>query len=154
VPTVRATAELPRSVHEAETCWYDTGRWPIWVDQLARVISVEGQWPSLGSTVVWESGPAGRGRVTERVSAYEPLGGQTVEVEDDSIIGSQSVTFTPLSDDGVTVALSLDYRIKRRNPLTPLIDLLFIRRLMAGSLRSTLGRFGTELETSRGFGVG
>ena len=151
--TVRATAQYPGPVHQAENCWYDTGRWPVWVDQLARVVEVDGDWPEVGATVIWESGPAGRGRVRERVAAYQPLSSQTVEVEDDSITGRQRVTFTP-EENGVSVELVLDYSIKKRSPVTWLVDLLFIRRLMAGSLRTTLGRFGTELETSRGPEVG
>lgn len=150
---VRATAQYPVPVHVAEVCWYDTERWPLWIDQLARVVSVQGGWPDVGATVVWESGPAGRGRVTERVVAREPLEGQTLEVEDDSITGQQTVTFTP-EEEGVGVELALDYAIKKRSPVTWLVDLLFIRRLMAGSLRSTLGRFGTALETSRRPDVG
>jgi hypothetical protein len=150
--TVRATAQYPGPVYEAEACWYDTERWPVWVDQLARVISVEDGWPKAGGSVVWESGPAGRGRVHEHVVDYEPLTSQTVEVEDDSIAGTQIVTFTP-NVDGVAVELALDYELKKRSPVTRLVDLLFIRRLMAGSLRSTLGRFGTALETSRGSAV-
>jgi hypothetical protein len=153
VATVRATAEYPAPVHEAEACWFETSRWPLWVDQLDRVVAVEDGWPEAGGTVIWQSGPAGRGRVHEHVVAYEPLGGQTAEVEDDSIIGHQTVTFTP-EDYGVSVELVLDYAIKKRSPVTWLVDLLFIRRLMAGSLRSTLGRFGTELETSQGSEVG
>lgn len=151
--TVRAKGEYPGSVHEAETCWYDTNRWPLWVDQLSRVVQVDGDWPKDGAAVIWESGPAGRGRVREQVVAYEARAGQTVSVEDDSIQGLQTVTFAP-EQDGVTVELALEYSIKKRSPLTWLIDLLFIRRLMAGSLRSTLGRFGTELAMSRSSRVG
>jgi Polyketide cyclase / dehydrase and lipid transport len=141
---VSATIELRGSVYEAETCWYDTGRWPEWVDQLARVVEVEGDWPSRGSVVVWESGPAGRGRVTERVSEYEPRSGQASEIEDDSISGRQSVAFVP-SDRGVEVVLSLDYRLKQRSPASPLIDFLFIRPAMTRSLARTLSRFEAEL---------
>ena len=61
---VRHSTTLPGSVHEAETCWYEVERWPEWVDELARVIEVNGPWPEAGAEVVWESGPAGRGRVT------------------------------------------------------------------------------------------
>lgn len=150
---VRSQGQYPGSVHEAEACWYDTNRWPLWVDQLDRVVTIEGGWPNVGGTVVWQSGPAGRGRVREHVIGYQALGGQTVEVEDDSITGRQTVTFIP-EEDGVGVELALDYSIKKRSPFTWLVDLLFIRRLMAGSLRSTLGRFGTALETSRGSTVG
>jgi hypothetical protein len=149
VATVRVSAVFPGTVHEAETCWYDTARWPDWVDELARVSLVEGPWPAAGAIVMWQSGPAGRGRVQQRVVEYEPLEGQAVEIEDDSIAGEQRVTFVPAGDE-VEVILTLDYKIKRRNPLTPLIDLLFIRRLMAASASRTLTRFGGALAASRG----
>jgi hypothetical protein len=153
VATVRVNQLLDGSVHEAETCWYDTSRWPEWVDELARVIDVQGDWPHLGAIVTWQSGPAGRGRVKERVTAFEPLEGYSVEVDDDSITGTQRVAFEP-AGDGVDVQLSLTYAIKRRSPLTPLIDRLFVRRLMATSLEKTLSNFGVVLEESRHPGVG
>jgi Polyketide cyclase / dehydrase and lipid transport len=136
------------SVHEAETCWYDTARWAEWVDSLARVVSVDAEWPQPGAVVIWQSGPAGRGRVTERVLEHEPLQGQTVAVEDDSITGTQRVAFDPF-EGGVEIALSLDYAIKRRSPLTPLMDFLFVRRPMTLSLTKTLTAFATVLQESR-----
>jgi hypothetical protein len=145
----RAARAFPASVHDAETRWYDTSAWPSWVDGLARVLTVAGDWPRPGATVTWESGPAGRGRVRELVIGYERLGGQTLEVEDDSIRGRQSVAFTSLGDAGVEVSLSLEYRLKRRRLLTPLLDTLFIRRAMTSSLHSTLSRFGVQLAASR-----
>jgi hypothetical protein len=141
---VSGVETFPASVHEAETAWYATDRWQGWVDGLGRVEHVGGGWPESGGTVTWESGPAGRGRVVERVVSYEPLRGQTVEVEDDSIHGRQTVTFTP-ENDGVSVVLSLEYEIKERSPLTPLLDLLFIRPAFRNSIRATLHRFGVEL---------
>ena len=138
---------LEGSVHEAETCWYDVTRWPDWVDELARVIAVEEGWPRVGGSVTWVSGPAGRGRVHERVTAYEPLAGQTVEVEDDSITGTQQVAFNP-TDHGIEISLSLRYRIKRRSPVTPLVDVLFVRRVMAASLAHTLTRFAAVFAES------
>ncbi len=134
---------------EAERCWYDTGRWSHWVDGLDRVLSVDGGWPQVGAGVIWESGPAGRGRVSERVLAYEPCAGQTVEVQDGSIRGRQSVAFARV-DAGVEVALTLEYELTRRSIVSPLVDALFIRRAMAVSLGTTLTRFGAELEASRG----
>ena len=151
--TVRVTHLFDGSVHEAETCWYDVARWPDWVDGLTRVVAVEGDWPRPGAKVTWESGPAGRGRVTERVTAYEPLAGQTVAVEDDSISGTQRVVFDP-AEDGVQIELTLSYAIKRRSPLTPLVDLIFVRRPMTISLTKTLGRFGLALADSRQPSVG
>ncbi len=77
-----------------------------------------------------------------------PLSGQTLEIEDDAIRGTQSVSFSP-SDGGVAVALRLAYELKRRSPLMALVDVLFIRRAMARSLGHTLARFGAELEAAR-----
>jgi len=145
---VRVARTFPASVHEAETLWYDTSRWPTWVDGLAHVAKVEGPWPEAGANVIWDSHPAGRGRVVERVVAHEPLGGQALEVEDESIHGRQTVAFTPV-DGEVEVELALEYQIKKRWILTPVIDVLFIRRAMATSLGATLARFGVELSAER-----
>lgn len=142
--TVLVAQQFPGSVDQAQARWYDTSRWPAWVDGLSRVIRVDGEWPQVGASVTWESAPAGRGRVIERVVGYEHLVGQTVEVDDDSITGRQSVHFRP-AQDGVEVDLSLEYALKRRSILTPVIDALFIRRAMASSLRMTLVRFGGQL---------
>jgi polyketide cyclase/dehydrase/lipid transport protein len=150
---VRIRDVFSGTVHEAERCWYDTNRWPAWVDGLAEVSGVEGDWPQVGGVVTWSSGPAGRGRVIERVVGYEQLVGQTVEVQDDAIRGRQSVFFTP-ADGEVEVDLSLEYQLRKRSIVTPLVDALFIRRAMAASLRSTLTRFGAELAATRGPDVG
>ena len=79
--TVRATQTVAGTVGEVERRWYDTGRWPSWVDGLERVLDVSGPWPEPGAVVTWESGPAGRGRVVERVVEHEPLKGQTIDVQ-------------------------------------------------------------------------
>jgi uncharacterized membrane protein len=90
--------------------------------------------------------------VTELVVGYEQLVGQTLEVEDDSIRGRQSVTFTPL-DDGVEVELRLEYKLKKRSLLMPIVDVLFVRNAWRSSLRSTLTRFGVELGAGRASGA-
>jgi hypothetical protein len=145
---VSATETFPGSVHEAETVWYDTAKWPGWVDGLDRVEAVGSGWPAVGGSVTWQSHPAGRGRVVERVVAYEPLSGQTLEVEDDSITGTQSVDFTP-EGESVAVELAFCYEITERSIATPLIDLLFIRRAFKSSIELTLHRFGLELAAAR-----
>jgi hypothetical protein len=144
---VEVTLGFPGSVHDAESLWYDTGRWVAWVDGLDAVVSVDGEWPRVGATVVWQSGPAGRGRVTERVVEYEPLDGQTVDVQDDALTGRQSIRFTP-DEHEVEITLRLEYRVTKRSIITPLVDLLFIRNAVRASLRATLARFGLELETA------
>jgi Polyketide cyclase / dehydrase and lipid transport len=93
--TVHVARTFAASVADAEAHWYDTARWADWVDGLERVVGVEGGWPRAGATVNWLSGPAGRGSVTERVLAHQPLRGQTVEVGDDAIRGEQSIGLPP-----------------------------------------------------------
>lgn len=134
------------AVNDVEACWYDTTRWPEWIDGLDRVVEVTGPWPDAGSSVTWESQPAGRGRVRERVIDHEPLAGMTTAVEDDSIVGRQRVGFLA-ADAGVQVELTLEYSIKRRSVLTPVVDRLFVRGPMASSLLRTLERFGAVLAT-------
>jgi hypothetical protein len=145
---VEVTESFPGSVAEAERCWYQPERWPRWVDGCERIVSVDPGWPRPGTDLTWESGPAGRGRVSERVVEHEPLRGMTVEVADASIRGRQTVAFVPEGDE-VMVQLALAYRLERRTPVSPLVDMLFIRRAMAASLQSTLHRFGVELQASR-----
>ncbi len=145
---VRVARTFAGTVAEAESCWYQTDGWAQWVDGLDSVLSVDGDWPAVGSSVTWQSSPAGRGRVVERVAAYQPLEGQVVEVTDDSIRGRQSVDFIA-APDGVEVTLALEYQLLRRSPVSPIVDLLFIRRAMTASLDRTLGRFGPALAAAR-----
>jgi Polyketide cyclase / dehydrase and lipid transport len=140
---VSASALVPGRAAGAEELWYDRNRWPAWIDGFGHVITLEGDWPHEGARLVWQSPPKGRGRVQERVTAYEPRGGQTVEVEDERLSGTQTVRFEPVGDE-VRVTLTLDYELKERHALTALVDLLFVRRELGHSLRRTLDRFGHE----------
>ena len=133
------------TVSEADRLWCETERWPRWVEGLDSVTRVSGAWPQVGSAVAWVSGPAGRGAVTERVIAREPLSTIVSAVSDVSLEGEQTVTFTP-QHRGVHVALRLEYRLRSRSPLMRVVDLLFIRRAMRSSLQYTVARFGAELE--------
>jgi hypothetical protein len=138
-----ATTVVPGRAVAAEELWYDPHRWAAWIDGFGHAVKLEGEWPQVGARLVWESPPKGRGRVQERVTAYEPRRGQTVEVEDERLRGTQTVSFEPVGDE-VRVTLTLDYELKQRTVLTPLLDRLFIRRELTDSLRRTLTRFGHE----------
>jgi hypothetical protein len=146
---VSVTRDLAGPVGAAERLWYDTSRWPSFVDGFARLVALEGAWPSAGSRVVRESTPAGRGRVEETVLAHEPGSGQTSRVEDPRLRGEQSVRFEVL-EDGVAVTLELDYRLAQRDPLSGLVDVLFIRRALRDSLQRTLDHFARELADELG----
>ena len=145
--TVGVAQSFSGTVHEAERCWCDVSRWPDWVDGLERVDECSGHWPQIGAVVKWSSGPAGRGHVVERVVAYEPRRGQTVEVQDDSIRGRQSVSFEP-RHPGTEVQLSLQYELRRRSIVSPVVDLLFIRPALRRSLHATLERFAQRVRAT------
>jgi hypothetical protein len=142
--SVRASVVVPGLASAAEALWYDQRRWPAFVDGLKHVARVEGNWPAAGSRVLWDSNPGGRGRVMERVLAYEPRTGQELAVEDEKIRGTQRVNFVP-REGGVAVTLELRYELKESRPFMTLVDLLFVRRPQRESLERTLRRFANEL---------
>jgi hypothetical protein len=143
VPKVHATVTVPGRVVDAEELWYDPHRWAAWIDGFGHVAKLEGDWPHAGARLLWDSRPQGRGRVQELVTEYEPRTGQTLAVEDQRLAGTQSVRFTP-EGDGTIVSLTLEYTLKERSLITPIVDLLFIRRALRDSLRRTVTRFGHE----------
>jgi uncharacterized membrane protein len=140
---VKAEVTVAALASAAEELWYDTSRWPTFVDGLAHVAKVEGDWPRAGR-VLWDTKVDGRGRVDERVTTHEARVGQTVSVEDEKITGTQRVEFHPTSG-GCRIVLSLDYRLKMDGPAAVIID-RFARRPMRDSLKRTLARFKRELE--------
>lgn len=140
---VKAEIEVAALASAAEELWYDTSRWPTFVDGLAHVAKVEGEWPRSGR-VVWDAKLDGRGRVQERVVTHEARVGQTLAVEDDKITGTQRVEFHP-SGDRCKIILSLDYTLKMDPPQRQVID-FFARRHLRDSLNRTLRRFQHELE--------
>ena len=77
---VRASIAIAALASEAEALWYDTTRWPTFIDGLHHVARLEGDWPGAGARVLWDSKPGGRGRVQERVTAYTAREGQTLDV--------------------------------------------------------------------------
>jgi Polyketide cyclase / dehydrase and lipid transport len=143
VKRARATAEVPGPVSEVEALWHDPRRWPAWIEGFGAIARREGEWPHPGAVVVWDSKPAGRGRVRERVVAHEPGAEHAVAVEDNQLVGRQRIAFTPLGDR-VDVELSLEYALKGEAPWLPVADVLFIRRALRDSLRRTLARFARE----------
>jgi polyketide cyclase/dehydrase/lipid transport protein len=145
---VHASIVVPGLASQAEELWYDTSRWPSFIDGLHHLARLEGDWPLAGARVLWDSQPGGRGRVQERVTSFVAREGQTLEVEDEKLRGTQRVTFTPI-EGGVTVTLELRYTLKEQRPGMALVDLLFIRRPQRESLERTLRRFRTEVAAER-----
>lgn len=133
-------------ISDAEALWYDTRRWPTFIDGFHHVVRADEGWPAEGS-LVWDSSPGGRGRVLETVLRHEPRVGQTASVEDPAASGTQTISFAALEGDRVRVALELEWTLKERalGPLAWLVDLLFIRPRQREALARTLLRFRREL---------
>jgi Polyketide cyclase / dehydrase and lipid transport len=146
-----ASVTVPGRAAEAERLWYDPHRWASWIDGFGHVVKLEGDWPDVGARLVWDSRPGGRGRVQEVVAQYEIRTGQTLEIEDETMTGRQRVVFQPGPDE-TEITLTLEYEVKDRNLLTPIVDFLFIRRQMTESLRRTLTRFSNERRAEIQFG--
>ncbi len=149
---VTATRDVRAPLAAVERLWFDLSRWPAFVDGFAHVVKLEGDWPAAGARLVWQSTPAGRGRVVERVIEQAPRAGQTLEVEDPRLRGTQSVRFEELAD-GAAIALGLEYDLKQGGPVRRLTDLLFIRRALRDSLQRTLVRFSRELSADLELGA-
>jgi hypothetical protein len=140
---VSASATMPGRISEAEALWYDVSRWPNFVDGFSHTVQLDQTWPAEGK-LIWDSTPHGRGRVLERVVRHEVRVGQTSEVEDEKLRGTQTVAFEATPDGGTRFTIALEYELKERTPFTAIADLLFIRRAMRESLQRTASRFARE----------
>ena len=150
--TVEASTEIAAPLAEVWDLYFDRRRWPAWVDQFSSVSSESG-YPQAGGELVWRSGPAGRGTVTERVSAHEPRTLHRVEFEDPQAVGELETRFEmqPAEEAGerlTRVTQALTYRLTSGGPLRAITDLLFIRSQMRGSLQRSLSDLRLEAERS------
>ena len=140
---------MPLEAPQALALWEDVRRWPSFVEGLARVKDLSPGWPEPGSKVVWESGPGGRGLVTEKVAARE--GGRfATQVFEERLHGTQAATFAAAGPGRSRVELELSYELTRSGPVGALTDVLFIRRALRDALVRTLRRFAVEAEDEAG----
>ncbi len=146
--TARAETTVALAAHDAVELWRDPRRWGTFVEGFARVVEVSPEWPAEGARVVWESGPSGRGRVTEKVVES---GGRrfATRVFEEALTGTQRAAFVP-ADGGTRVELRLEYELSRYGALSAVADVLFIRRALRDALRRTLRRFAVEAEEEAG----
>jgi uncharacterized membrane protein len=127
--------------------YFQPGTWPAWVDQFGRVESSRG-YPEAGGTLVWESGAAGRGKVTERVLVHEPRTRHRIEFRDPESEGELEVRFAiePGEGAGATrVEQEMEYAITSGGALSGLTDVLFVRSQIRRSLQRSLARLRLEV---------
>jgi hypothetical protein len=148
VRTARAQAEVVLAPAAALALWVDVSRWPSFVEGFARLVEKDADWPAEQARVVWESIPAGRGRVTEKVIESTSDAIATLVFEE-RLAGRQALRVAP-SGTGAVAQLSFEYTLTKYGPLAALADALFIRRSLRDSLRRTLARFAVEAEEEAG----
>ena len=148
--SVAAAGDVPLTPETAAALWRDLRRWPSFVENFARVVEQRGQWPAVDSRVVWESGPGGRGRVTEKVRENQPRRFATL-VYEERLAGTQTVVFEPSQTEGNTMLrVQLDYELVDAGPFSGLTDVLFIRRALRDALARTVRRYTVEAEDQAG----
>jgi hypothetical protein len=148
VRSARAEGEVPLTPEAALRLWTDVARWPSFVEGFAKVVALDAEWPAVGSRAIWESVPAGRGRVTEKVAEGAP-GRFATLVFEDRLAGRQTLRASE-SEGGARVELSIEYTLTRYGPLGALADAIFIRRALRDSLRRTIARFEVEAHEDAG----
>ena len=147
--TARAQRELVLTPEAALRLWGDVDRWPSFVEGFSRYVERSPEWPGAGSRVVWESTPAGRGRVTEKVVEGEGPDRFVTQVFEDRLHGTQTFRVVE-SEGGSRAELSLEYELTKYGPLSAVADAIFIRRAIRDMLRRTLDRFAVESEEEAG----
>jgi polyketide cyclase/dehydrase/lipid transport protein len=149
VRTARAETDLVLTPEAALRLWTDVDRWPSFVEGFAHALERAPDWPAAGSRVVWESTPAGRGRVTERAVEGKGPDRFVTQVFEERLNGTQTFRVVE-SEPGSRAELSLEYELTKYGPLSAVADVIFIRRAIRDSLRRTLRRFSVEAEEEAG----
>lgn len=132
-----ADVEVEASLAHVWGIFFDPATWPAWLDGFGRVESVDDTWPDREARLVWQSGPTGRGTVTEEVLEHDPRRLHRVRFDDEHSHGELETRFE-IRGEGVRVEQCISYALKRHGVLGPLTDVLFIRNQMRRSLERTL----------------
>jgi hypothetical protein len=148
VARVKIEQHLPDATPaDVAALWWDTARWPSFVDGFSHVTKREDGWPQEGGRLVWDARPeSDRGRVVERVVRRDDAGGADLQVEDARLYGKQAVRFAA-TGGGTLVTLELLYIHKV--PGRMLADLLYVRRHVRRGLQGTLERLAREIAMER-----
>lgn len=144
--TAEASIRLPVSVAEAWDAYFWAPGWPRWVDGFAAVVGSEG-YPELGGILRWQSIPAGRGEVSERVLEHEHRRLHRVGFADPTMAGEFETRFA-ITGDGAELTQTLDYRVVAAGPITRVAAALFVRSQVRASLERSLSGFREFVEES------
>jgi uncharacterized protein YndB with AHSA1/START domain len=145
-----ATTVVAASLAEVWDFYFEPATWASWVDGFGRVERSEG-YPDVGGTLEWGSIPAGRGEVSERVLEHEPRSVHRIAYTDPQSEGEQTTHFEiePGAQDSAAtrVTLEIAYRLRDQGVLGGIVDRLFVRSQVRGSLERSLERLRIEVES-------
>ena len=145
MPTLTDSITVQASLSETWDYYFEPRGWPAWVDGFGKVDSSAG-YPEVGGTLTWNSTPAGRGRVAEKVLAHEPRSLHRISFSDPESRGELETRFEIARGERTTVSLELSYELAQGGPFAWLAERFFVRGQVAKSLRRTLLRFRLEVE--------
>ena len=132
---VSASVVVEASLAETWDAFFDRRGWPEWVDAFAGVNSSEG-YPGEGGRLVWRTGTAGRGEISERVLAHEPRSMHRIAFSDPTMAGELETRFE-IEGEGTRVTQTMDYRLAERGVFA-FLGALFVRSQVARSLERSL----------------
>lgn len=147
---VEASVEIAAPLADVWDLYFDSARWPSWVDGFSAVTSSSEGYPETGGELRWTSTPVGRGAVTERVLEHEPRRLHRVGFTDPGAEGELEVVFEMVPGGGddrrTKVTQRLTYGLRSGGPLRGITDRLFIRPQMRGSLERSLSELRAEAQ--------
>jgi Polyketide cyclase / dehydrase and lipid transport len=149
VRTAYAQADIVLTPEAALRLWTDVDRWATFVEGFSHTLERGPEWPATGARLVWESSPAGRGRVTEKVLDGGRPDRLVTRIVEERLHGIQTFRVVE-SEAGSRAELSLEYTLTKYGALSAIADAIFIRRAIRDSLRRTLARFAVEAEEEAG----
>jgi uncharacterized membrane protein len=142
--TVAESIEIAAPLSAVWDVYFEPATWPAWVDQLASIVSSTG-YPETGARLVWRSGSAGRGEVTEHVLEHQPHRRHRIQFSDPSAEG-ELITYFAESGAATTVSLEMTYELSSRGVFARVSDVLFVRSQMRASLHRSLVSLRLEVE--------
>ena len=143
VGKVSEEEKIPAPLADVWDLYFDPKVWPAWVDQFHAVDTIEPPYPEEGGRLVWHSGQAGRGQVTETVIEHEHRRLHRIRFADPASEGELLTTFE-IDGDGTKVKLDLVYGLLQPGFFGPITDRLFVRSQMASSLSRSLSNLCVE----------
>lgn len=138
---INGEIEVAASVADVWEVYIDRARWSHWVDGFDSILSSE-RYPEVGGLMVWRSTPAGRGEVSERVTAHEPRRLHRIVYTDPGSSGEVETRFEMVpaagSERRTKVNVTHSYALEGGGLTAPVVDRLFVRPQMQRSLDRTL----------------